>query len=178
MKDSTLLIIAGAVLVGFILVFRYNTQIATGQRILTPQPTQNYGGYIQATTAPAVSSALSGMISGFGSTVAGWLGKSSSPSIATAGISAAGGVAAGVAPRLISGGPAGSAAPNAPNTNGGLIAPIPPTGPIVDPTLSYNATDYSSFDYGGLASNNAYDPTATLSDFAQIDPTTGGYLSA
>jgi hypothetical protein len=172
MKDTWIYVIAGAVLIGFLVVFKYNTQIATGQKILTPQPTQNYGGYLQATTAPAVSQALSGAISGFGSTIAGWLGSSSQPSIATAGISAAGAVGAGVAPRLISGGPAGSAAPNAPAQ---LIAPI---GPITDPNLSYNATDYSSFDYSGLASNNAYDPTASLGSFATIDPNSGGYLSA
>jgi hypothetical protein len=168
MRDSTIWIIAGAVLIGFLVVFKYNTQVATGQKILTPQPTQNYGGYLQATTAPAVSSAISGIISGFGSTIGGWLGNSSQPSIATAGISAAGSVAAGVAPRLISGGPAGSAAPNAPAA---LIAPI---GPITDPSLSYNATDYSSFDYSGLAGNNSWDPTSSLS----IDPSTGGFYSA
>jgi hypothetical protein len=171
MKDSTLLIIVGALVVGFLVVFKYNTGVATGKTILAPQPSQNYGGYLQATTAPSVSSAISSMISGLGSSVGGWLGKSSSPSIATAGIAAAGQVGAGIAPRLISGGPAGAAAPNAPVQ---LIAPI---GPITDPGLSYNATDYSSFDYGGLAYNNSYDPSASL-NFPEIDTSTGGYYSA
>jgi hypothetical protein len=160
MKEGTVAIIIGAIVIGFLVVFRFNTQVATGQRILTPQPSQNYGGYLAASTAPSVATALNGLISGFGSAATSWL--KGSPRTVVQG--------APPSPSAVAS-PAGIAAPVGPQPNlqanfiAGLNTYSDPgstlVGPQTNPAITYDATNGLAFDYAGLSGDNAYDPAAS-----------------
>lgn len=120
--------------------------------IVAPQPATNYSGYLAASTAPGVSSALNGLLSGLGSGFGSWLGggggstpgpnQGANPASPSLGAQPSG-------PSL--------ATQNAP-IGGALV------GPQIDPItgLTYDATSGAAFDYSGLAADNAYDPTASL----------------
>lgn len=171
MKDSTviLLIVGGFVLLfwafskGIISTTGLGVNPATGQpygTIVTPQPTTNYSGYLAATTAPGVSSALNGALSGIGSGLnnlfSGWFGGSSQTTP----------------------GPNQTASPTSPavaaQPSGSVYGPFVdastfqgtsnPVGPVVDPVMSYNSTSGSAFDFLGLSNANSYDPSYALND--------------
>lgn len=125
---------------------------ATGAQsgaIAVPQPTQNYSGYLAASTAPGISSALNSIIGGIGGGLAAWLSPSGGRSPV---------VSQGANPNS----PAYAAQPQTYSVpdSGTLV------GPQLDPIagLSYQgATVGSAFDYAGLAGANAYDPNYDLS---------------
>jgi hypothetical protein len=174
MKDSTivLLLIGGAALLfwavstglirttGGMIPVGAQGQVAGGT-ILAPQPSSNYSGYLAATTAPGVSTALNSALSGISTGVnhlfAGWFGGS--------------GAAAGPAPQQTASAnsPALAAQPAGPvygpfvdaQTFQGTSSPV---GPINDPSVAYGATSGAAFDYAGLANANTYDPGYSLQD--------------
>ena len=135
--------------------------VTSTKGIVAPQPSQNYGGYLAASTAPGVSSALNGALTGLGSAFAGWFGPTNP--IASP--------AQGASPNS----PSGAAQPSGPSVAAGAaVAAATPgggsyaedgwiIGPQVDPAVSYNSTAGSAFDYSGLASDNGYDPSVALS---------------
>lgn len=148
------------------------TGVASGA-IQVPQPSSNYSGYLAATTAPGVASAVNTIIGGLGTTLSGWFsGGSNAPQVAqgpAAPASAAPSAAAqpaGPTPiNPITGGNfyAGANAPAMLNATAAT-----PIGPITAPDVTYDATSGSAFDYNGLSGSNAYDPT-----YAMLIPDTG-----
>lgn len=177
MKDSTVILL---VVGGFVLLFwafskgiitagvgptGLGVNPATGKPygvITAPQPSTNYSGYLAATTAPGVSGALNGALSGIGSGLnnlfSGWFGgQSSNPTP-----SASNQIASANSPAL-NAQPAGPvAAPfDFASTFQGTSNPV---GPVVNPDVSYNATNWSAFDYNGLAASNSPDMTYSLMD--------------
>lgn len=142
-------IVVGAIAIGLLVVFRFNTQVATGQKILVPQPSQNYSGYLSTRAAPAVSDALNGIISGVGSFASSWLTRqSATPQSA----------------------PTGAAAPTGPVSDKVFIAGLPTysdpgstlVGPQTDPILNLQNTDLVN-NSPSLSSDNSYDPSYSLS---------------
>jgi len=145
--------------------------------IVAPQPTQNYSGYLAATTAPGVSGAINGALSGLANAFSSWMSKPpsqnppvSSPAALPGAQTVASAVGTGVG--SIFGGPSLAAAPSGPSIDAVGILPtdisnydlaaLSNVGPVVDPAVSYTATDQAAFDYSGLALDNAYDPSASL----------------
>lgn len=175
MKDSTIiiLVVGGLVVLfwavskGFISTTGLGVNPATGQPygvIAVPQPTQNYSGYLAATTAPGVASALNGALSGLGNLFSGWINNpTSTPSSVNQGPVAPASSAPSQAAQ-----PSG---PTSPSFYSGASAPAQlnatayaPVGPVVAPDLSYTATPGSAFDYAGLAASNSYDSTYSIQD--------------
>lgn len=171
MKDSTvvLLIVGGFALLfwafsrGLISTTGLGVNPATGQQygvITAPQPTTNYSGYLAATTAPGVSSALNGALSGLGAGVnnlfSGWFGGSSQTTPAPNQTASPVSPAVAAQPTGAVYGPFVDASTFQGTSN--------PVGPVVDPTVSYNATSGSAFDFLGLSQANSYDPNYALTD--------------
>lgn len=181
MKDSTiiLLVVAGGALLfwavstglirttGGAIPVGPQGQIPSGA-IYAPQPSTNYSGYLAATTAPGVSTALNSALSGLGTGInhlfSGWL--SGSAAAQPSAVSPSGGPnAAQTAP---------SDTPALAASAGQIYGPFMsqadlqgtsnPVGPIVDPAVGYAATSGAAFDYSGLASANSYDPGYSLQD--------------
>jgi hypothetical protein len=166
MKDSTVLIV---VIAGFALIFwafskgflsasptglGINPQTGKPFGVVNiPQPSQNYSGYLAASTAPGVSTALNGALSGIGAGLnnlfSGWIGGSSQVQ----------GVNQGAVNPPASA-PSAAAQPVGPTAQ--IFGPF--VGPVAYPDVSYNATPGSAFDYAGLAADNVYDPTYSLQD--------------
>lgn len=177
MKDSTVIIL---IVGGFALLFwamsrglltgtptGLGVNPATGRPygvITAPQPTTNYSGYLAATTAPGVSSALNGALSGIGTGLnnlfSGWFGGASTAPSPNQTASASS--------------PALAAQPN-----GAVYGPFVdastfqgtanPIGPVINPEMSYNSTSGSAFDFYGLANANSPDMTYSLMDPALTD---------
>lgn len=121
--------------------------ITAAKGIIAPQPSSNYGGYLAASTAPGVSSALNGALTGLGSGLASWLHSSTPAQPAPQqGASAS-------SPSLY-------AQPSGP---AGAFVAGSTVGPITDPVVSYDATSGAAFDYPGLAADNGYDASVALS---------------
>lgn len=178
MKDSTLIII---IVAGAAVLFWAVSSGLINSGIQVPQPAQNYSGYLAASTAPAVSNAINSVLGGLSNSLSGWLsgGGPTAPATAagTPGIAPASAVQAAVAAAassqisttdspvsssLIS--PTFAAGPSGPDLSG-LVASVQPpsnSGPVVDPSLSYNATTQNAYDYSGLASANPYDAGYSL----------------
>jgi hypothetical protein len=173
MKDSTIVIL---VIGGFAVLYLafsrgflsasptgLGLNPATGQAygtINVPQPSTNYSGYLAASTAPGVSSALNGALSGIGSGLnnlfSGWFGGSSQTP------TAANQTATPASPSL-------GAQPAGPNYGPFLDATMlqgtsNPVGPVNNPDLAYAATSGLAFDYAGLANANSPDSTYSLMD--------------
>lgn len=121
--------------------------ITSAKGIVAPQPSSNYGGYLAASTAPGVASALNGALTGIGSGLASWLHGSNPQAPA----------------------PQQGASPTSPSLYAQPSGPVgdfvagSTVGPVVDPAVSYNATSGAAFDYPGLASDNGYDGSVALS---------------
>lgn len=119
--------------------------------ISVPQPTQNYSGYLAATTAPAVSSAVNTAVSGLSTGVnhlfSAWFGQSTPTPYVNQGP---------VAPA--------ASAPSAAAQPMGPITPVTTVGPQIPSDISYAATAGSAFDYTGLANANSWDSTYALQD--------------
>jgi hypothetical protein len=152
-------VVIGAVAIGLLFIFSkqqsVNNAVALGTKQIVPQASQNYAGYLAASTAPAVTSALSGFLTGLGNLSTSWFHGSTpvgqSPSSA-APQGAQQQVSGGVGPNL----PAPISA----------YAPAPQTQ-ITD--LSYDGnTTGSAFNYGGLSSDNSFDPLYSL-DPSSVD---------
>jgi hypothetical protein len=151
-------IVVGAVVVIFLAVNRglitSGVQVGVGpggvtttRGIVAPQPTSNYGGYLAASTAPGVSNALNGALTGLGHAIAGWMNPPTSvPASPSQGASAA-------SPSL-------AAQPIGPS---GAVAAGFAVGPQIDPSVGYGVTSGAAFDYAGLAGDNSFDPNASLS---------------
>jgi hypothetical protein len=164
MKDETIIVLVVAAVAVFFwaasrglfgvglgptgLVANPQTGVQSGA-INVPQPSSNYSGYLAASTAPGVSSALNSIIGGIGGGLAAWLSPSGSN------------------PPTVSQG----ASPNSPS---GAAQPqtmdIPLSGTLVGPQispimgLSYAGnTIGSAFDYQALADANSYDSNYDLS---------------
>lgn len=121
--------------------------------IVAPQPSQNYGGYLAATTAPGISSALNGALMGLGSAFASWMGKPSTQAPVAQGASVS-------SPSLYAQ-PIGVTSTEMP-LSGSLVGPQPAT--LSGLQLTYDSgSSGAAFDYAGLAADNAYDPSASLS---------------
>lgn len=127
--------------------------IPVGKGVYAPQPAQNYSGYLAASTAPGVSSALNGLLSGIGGAVSGWLHtpsvNSPAPNVrAVTPTSYSQSVSTGIGPGNITG-----------------------TADSFDQTLwdnpiAYDNTDVTAFSYDAIAADNAYDPTYSLTDYS------------
>lgn len=130
-----------------------------GQRgIVAPQPAQNYGGYLAATTAPQVSSLLGTAISGLNNAFSSWLHPTTVAKPAPqqgANVSSPSMAAQPSGPSYVSASTNTFIAAEAANTP-------TPIGPVIDPNMSYNATPGSAFDYSGMAFDNGFDPNASL----------------
>src|SRR5919108_2458764 len=146
-------IVVGALVVVFLAVNRglvhAGVQVPVGvggqKGIVAPQPAQNYGGYLAATTAPQVSNILSTVISGANSALRSWL--TPAPSAQTP-------------PRV---GASASSPSLSAQPSGPAVTYYQPTiGPVVSPDLSYNSTSQAAFDYSGLSFDNGFDPNASL----------------
>lgn len=172
MKDSTIIVL---VVAGFALLFwamsrgllgatptGLGVNPATGKPygvITAPQPTTNYSGYLAATTAPGVSGALNGALSGIGTGLnnlfSGWFGGAqTTPSPNQTASSNSPALAAQPAGAVY--GPFVDA-----STFQGTANPV---GPVVNPDMSYAATSGSAFDYAGLANANSPDMTYSIQD--------------
>lgn len=123
--------------------------VTSARGIVAPQPSSNYGGYLAASTAPGVASALNGALTGIGSSLASWVHGSPAP--------------AGPAP-------AQGASYNSPSMAAQPSGPVgsyvagSTVGPVIDPVVSYDATSGAAFDYPGLAADNGYDASVALSN--------------
>jgi|SRR6516162_359446 hypothetical protein len=166
MKDSTLviLLVGGAALLfwavsrGFISASPtgLGTLPGPGQSgvIVTPQPTQNYSGYLAASTAPSVSSALSSVLSGFGNLASGWLSsKASGASVPPQQGASAYSPSMGAQPS----GPSPFATQSAYSAYDNTLV-----GPQIPDAVSYDATNGSAYAWAALADDNGYDPNYAL----------------
>jgi hypothetical protein len=169
MKESTviLLVVGGFVLLmwavstGVLRTTGGNIQLGGG--IVAPQPTQNYSGYLAASTAGGVSDVLNTALSGLSGSVAGWFGGSGGSSTV---------VNQGPV-QPASQAPTAAAQPSGPTPSGfysGVSAPAmmnatqyTPVGPIPPPDISYASTSQSAFNYDALANANSYDPSYDMS---------------
>lgn len=152
-EKGTLYIVIGAVVIGLLVIFSkqqaVQTQVALGQKQIIPQASQNYGGYLAASTAPAVSSALSGFLTGLGNLTTSWFHGSNPPQTAS---------------------PSAAQPQGAQQYNSGGVGvnmPLPvsvygATAPVVISDTSYDNTTGSAFNYGGLAADNSFDPLYSL----------------
>lgn len=143
--------------------------VTTAKGIIAPQPSANYGGYLAASTAPGVSSALNGALTGLGGALAGWLGRpSSSPAAPAQGASASSpSLAAQPSGPFMPSGPMPPTSIGIPTSGGGTFAEDGwVIGPQISPDISFNSTAGSAFDYSGIASDNAFDPSASLESYA------------
>jgi hypothetical protein len=163
MKDSTIIILVVAGVA--VLFWAVSTGLlktvggpvtVPGTNILAPQPTQNYSGYLAASTAPGVSSALNGALSGLGTGLnhlfAGWFGSPTGSSAPTP-------IKQGSNPAS----PSLGAQPVGPSAS--TIAAQTAEGSFVGPQIpeiGYEVTSGSAFDYSGLAADNGYDPAYSL----------------
>lgn len=122
--------------------------------VIAPQPSSNYSGYLAATTAPQVSGILNTVLSGVNSGLHSWLAPAQAATPAPTPAPAAS--------------PALAAQPQGPSglNDSALFYSATPVGPQVDPTVSYAATSGAAYDLGGLASQNAFDPSSSL-EFSQ-----------
>lgn len=177
MKTSTLLILVGA---GFaLIVWAFSKGLissgavpisAAGQpkpgTIVAPQPAQNYGGFLAASTASGVSSVLNTAISGLNNLFTGWFGKSSGSTPVAQGSNPS-------SPSLFAQpGQTLQQLTNLQTANQNYIASLEPStysnpgstliGPQIDPSLAF--TSDGSFDYAGLAADNAFDPEYSLEE--------------
>lgn len=129
--------------------------------ITVPQPTQNYSGYLAASTAPGVASALNSIFGGIGSSISGWLspsGSSNTPYVNQGPIAPS--------PEA----PSAAAQPGGPLPDGffsgasqnPVVASSAFVGPVVAPDLAYGATSGLAFAYDGLAADNAPDMSYSL----------------
>lgn len=167
MKDEGLIIalVIGAIAIFFFAVNRglISSGVSVGvgaggatsvKGIIAPQPSQNYSGYLAASTAPGVAGAINGLLSGIGSGASAWFsGVKSTPTPAV-------------------GNPAQAAAPVSSVANAAqqqsvydnTPLPLPALGPqLSDVNLAYDNTSGSSFGYDALAADNAYSPGDSLS---------------
>jgi hypothetical protein len=155
MKEApTLAIVVGAVVLFYLAMksgwigANPSAAVPVGRGVYAPQPAQNYSGYLAASTAPGVSNALNGILSGVGSALSGWLTRSANTP----------------APAVQAAAPTG---PNQAASTG--VGPSNPLGisdssnPLLwtDP-LAYDNTSVSAFSYDPLAADNAYDPNYSL----------------
>jgi hypothetical protein len=125
--------------------------VTTTRGIVAPQPTANYGGYLAASTAPGVSNALNGALTGLGHALAGWMNP---PAAASAPVAQG---ASASSPSLY-------AQPSGPALAlGGTAVAGALVGPQIDPTIQYDLTSGAAFDYSGLTQDNSFDPSASLS---------------
>lgn len=173
MKDSTLviLVVAGAALLFWAvssgIIRTTGGGINVGGGVVAPQPTQNYSGYLAASTAPQVSGAINTAISGLSGLFSGWLSGSQ--------------VAPKTGQTYSPSSPSLFAQPSGPAPTSGakLVSSLNPSvgsayasysdtlvGPQVSDDISYQATNGSAFDYYGLASDNAFDPDYSLESYA------------
>lgn len=171
MKEETvILLVVGAfallfwgVSTGIIRTTGGNIQLGGG--ILAPQPSQNYSGYLAASTAGGVSGVLNTALSGLSSTLTGWLGGGGQGPVVNQGPVVPASSAPTQAAQPAGPTPAsfysGSSAPAM--LNASALAPV---GPVVPPDLSYGATSGAAFDYAGLAGANTYDPSYSIQDGA------------
>lgn len=175
MKENTviILIVAGAALLFWAvstgLIKTTGGLVNVGGGVLAPQPSQNYGGYLAVSSAPAVAGALSTAISGLGNAFSGWLG-SPTPAAKTAqgaNPSSPSGAAqpSGPSPQAVQSAIIGQAAGTGAFTPTATYASYSDTlvGPQVSSQVAYSATPGSAFDYAGLASDNSFDPDYSLS---------------
>jgi hypothetical protein len=128
--------------------------VTTGKGIVAPQPSQNYGGYLAASTAPGVSSALNGALMGLGGAFASWMHETTPPGTTP--------IRQGASPTSPSLGaqPIGVTTSDAP-IGGSLVGPQPAT--LSNLQLTYDAgTSGAAFDYAGLAGDNSWDSAASL----------------
>lgn len=156
-------LVIGAVAIIFLAVNRGLVQsgVPVGHGIVAPQPASNYGGYLAASTAPQVSNILSTLLSGANSAFHNWLAPKSPGTPAPAQGFSSSSPSAAAQPT----GPApGAIQPSNFDTTAGLVDTSGGwmIGPQVDPLVSYNQTPQSAFDYSGLASDNSFDPNASL----------------
>jgi hypothetical protein len=159
MKDSTIIIIllGGAALLFWAvstgLIQTTGGAVRVGPQgavsgVVAPQPAQNYSGFLAASTAPGVSSALNSALSGIGNAFSAWL-TPHNPTVA-----AGQGPVSATPPTL-------SAQPSGPV--GATIAGAS-VGPIIPPELSYDATTGAAYDWMGLANANSFDPSYSLQE--------------
>jgi hypothetical protein len=162
-KDGVIVVIVLAVAAGLFFAFKSGFispglgMTAGGKQVGTiavPQPTQNYGGYLAATTAPAVSAGIGNLLTAGSHWIAG---------LASPAASATPAVASGANPAS----PTLAAQPAGPN-NASQAAMIAAegmgttVGPMVDPQIAYDATAGSAFDWAGLSADNAWTSDASL----------------
>jgi hypothetical protein len=128
--------------------------------ILAPQPSQNYSGYLAASTAPGVSSALNSIIGGLGTSLGAWLSPSGSPP-PPVGQGASSASPSGAAQPI--GVPNPAIQPTSISPSASLVGPtlVGPQIPPLDGT-SYDATLGSAYDYNGLSAANSFDPSYSL----------------
>jgi hypothetical protein len=176
MKESTIiiLVVAGvaalfwAVQTGLIKVTGGAVNVGGG--IVAPQPSQNYSGYLAASTAPGVSGALNAILGGVGSTLSSWLAPANANPAAPTPAQVAASVgpvpgsiqptSATIGTQLVSPSFAGPSGPSLANLMPSYSAT--PIGPQTDASLNYDSTTGNAFDYNGLSGANAYDPAYSL----------------
>lgn len=163
MKDSTIIIlvvaVVGVLFWAFSKGFITSGAVPIGHTgILAPQPTTNYSGYLAASTAPGVSNALNGLLTGIGGAFTGWFGGGGPGTPAPV-------VAQGANPKS----PTLAAQPQGVSTTsyvigGSLVGPQPAT--LSGLQLTYDAgTSGNAFDYAGLAGDNSFDSSYSLESY-------------
>jgi len=172
MKEETVIIL---VVAGFALLFwavqtglikTVGGGINVGGGVVAPQPSVNYSGYLAASTAPGVSSALNSILGGLGTSIAGWLSPEPSTATNTPFVNQGPMLPASQAPSA-------AAQPSGPTPSAVVAAqtvqntPVP-VGPVVDPSVSYLSTNQNAFNYIGLADANAVDPNYSLETYAPV----------
>jgi hypothetical protein len=172
MKDETLIIF---IVAGFALLFwavstglikTTGGGVNVGGGIVAPQPATNYSGYLAASTAPGVSSALNSILGGVGTSVAAWLSPEPSTATNTPFVNQ------GPMQPAVSA-PSAAAQPQGPSSSGLVAAQTVqntsvPVGPVIDPSISYLSTNQDAFNYLGLSSANAVDPGYSLETYAPV----------
>jgi hypothetical protein len=169
---AVIAVVAGALILVFWATSRglVNAGVAIGpggrpSGIVAPQPSQNYSGWLAASTAGGVSNILNTALSGLNNVFGSWMQRSpQAPTVAQGANSGSPSLAAqpvGVTLAQIA---ALNQSVMAPGTVQVSTSDIGSTlvGPQVDPAMSYAATAGSAFDMGGLYADNAYDPSASL----------------
>jgi hypothetical protein len=156
-------IVIGAVVVIFLAVNKglVNSGVAVGHGIIAPQPAQNYGGFLAASTAPQVSNILGTILSGVNSSFHNWLAPATPATPAPAQGASATSPSVAAQPT----GPApGTIQPSSYTTSAGLVDTGMGwmIGPQTTPALGYDATSGAAFDYAGLTADNSFDPNASL----------------
>jgi hypothetical protein len=155
MREGTTVVVVGAVALGLLYIFGRQSaaqqnlaaSVALGRTQIVPQAASNYSGYLAASTAPAVSTALNGFLTGLGNLGTSWLHGSSSTSVGSPSAAQPQG-----AQQQLSGGVGVTA-----NSNYNLIPPISP--------IAYDNTSGSAFNYQGLSYDNGFDPTYSMEGY-------------